>query len=293
MALERVVHHLGRVEELLAPVDDVPFAARPTSTISGTSVYRISETPPPNAVAERCRTRLPARPRHARGCHRRAGDRRCSRNRRGAYGRRRLAGAWVRSWRRKVSARRHDSGSRPTSPSDARFRRQPHGLAPRAAAVTARDRGHLELVSGAEQAVPIERRAPTVADDSARLEQAQPRRREVVRRVVEDLPAADALETPRACPEPRRQAASRPRRPRRAARSRSASSRTPAIRARTSRRPPTRRRSSRRAPRRSHVPGVPGTRSPRTSGRHRRGAQRTWRLVDTPAPRPRGTSRRS
>ena len=27
--------------------------------MSGTSVYRISETPPPNAVAEMCTTRLP------------------------------------------------------------------------------------------------------------------------------------------------------------------------------------------------------------------------------------------
>jgi hypothetical protein len=31
----------------------------PTSFISGTSVYRISATPPPNAVAEMCTTRAP------------------------------------------------------------------------------------------------------------------------------------------------------------------------------------------------------------------------------------------
>ena len=37
-ALQRVVHQLGRVEELLAAVDDLPLASRPTSFISGTSV---------------------------------------------------------------------------------------------------------------------------------------------------------------------------------------------------------------------------------------------------------------
>ena len=70
------------------------------------------------------------------------------------------------------------------------------GVAPagRAAAVGGRDRGHLELVAGAEQPVAVQRRAPAVADHAARLAQAQPRRGQVVGGVVEHLAAADPLE---------------------------------------------------------------------------------------------------
>jgi hypothetical protein len=49
-------------------------------------------------------------------------------------------------------------------------------------------------VPGAEQAVAVERLAPSVGHDPARLAQAQPRGGEVVGRVVEDLAAADPLE---------------------------------------------------------------------------------------------------
>ena len=42
------------------PMITCQSASTPTSRMSGTSVYRISDTPPPKAVAERCRTRSPA-----------------------------------------------------------------------------------------------------------------------------------------------------------------------------------------------------------------------------------------
>src|SRR6202042_961991 len=56
------------------------------------------------------------------------------------------------------------------------------------------DRRHLELVAGAEEPVVIERFAPAVAGDAARLAQAQPRRGQVVGRVVQHLAASYPLE---------------------------------------------------------------------------------------------------
>src|SRR5579862_3244581 len=62
------------------------------------------------------------------------------------------------------------------------------------ALVGGRDRRHLKLVPGSEQAPTVKRLPPAVADHTTRLPQAQPRGGEVVGRVVEHLAVADALE---------------------------------------------------------------------------------------------------
>ena len=77
-ALQRVVHQLGRVEELLAAVDDLPLdsrARRPSS--AGPACRGSRSTPPPNAVADRWTTRVPSAARRARGSPRSSRGRRC------------------------------------------------------------------------------------------------------------------------------------------------------------------------------------------------------------------------
>ena len=58
-ALQRVVHQLGRVEELLAPVDDLPLDVEADVLHQRDQRVEDLATPPPNAVADMCTTRAP------------------------------------------------------------------------------------------------------------------------------------------------------------------------------------------------------------------------------------------
>ena len=194
------MHHLGRVEELLAAVDHLPLALEPD--VDHQRHQRVQDLR--HAAAERGGRHVQdplalAAARRARGSRRRAGGRRCSRSRRGACGGRRPAGAWRARDRRGETDGRTIPTPPPSDPHiDSRSASDPgvdraHELRVQRG-VRGRDRGHLELVAGPEQRVAIQRLAPAVGDDAARLGQAQPRRGQVIGRVVEHLPAAHALE---------------------------------------------------------------------------------------------------
>src|SRR6516164_8544254 len=53
--------------------------------------------------------------------------------------------------------------------------------------ISGRNRGHLELVPRAQQAMAVERLPPTVGNHTARLDEAEPRCREIVWGVVQHL----------------------------------------------------------------------------------------------------------
>ena len=218
------MHHLGRVEELLAAVDHVPLAVQPD--VDHQRHQRVQDLR--DAAAERGRRDvqdpLALQPLGALADlvdQRPADDARVIGEVLVADGDGLEHGrglAATRPARRRADARRLAHARRlrvARSPASTRRRSQ---LARAELRIGGRDRGHLELVAGAEQPVAVERRAPAVGDDAAGLAQAQPRRGEVVGRVVEHLPAADALELARASRARRRSAASRPRPRRRAGR---------------------------------------------------------------------------
>ena len=93
-ALERVVHQLGRVEELLAPVDHLPLAVEADVAHQRRRACRGSPRRRRRTRSRRCAPPAgPAAARPARGSRRSAPCRRCGCSRRASCGRRRRAGA--------------------------------------------------------------------------------------------------------------------------------------------------------------------------------------------------------
>ena len=100
-ALERVVHELGRVEELLAAVDHLPLDVEAdVAHQRHERVEDLRDAAAERGGARRARRACPSAARRARGFPRSARGRRCACSRRASWCRRRRAGARAESYRR-------------------------------------------------------------------------------------------------------------------------------------------------------------------------------------------------